>query len=97
MVGQEILASSDPRLKKELFTWMREKPGADAEVDYIDTLDGKLIPIEVKAGRGDHLKSLRLYQDEKRTSRGVVFSTDMYRKERDFLRMPLYSVGRVFN
>ena len=74
---------------------MREKPGSNAEVDYVETLDGKVYPIEVKAGRGDHLRSLRQFQEERNITRGVVFSADPYRKEGELLRMPLYAIERL--
>ncbi len=96
MVGQELVAYSDPHARKDLFTWLREKPGAEAEVDYIEMIDGLVTPIEVKAGRGDHLKSLRLYQEEKKITNGVVFSSDQKRHDKNLLRLPLYAIGTLF-
>lgn len=52
-VAQQIIASNT-----SLFYWARTEPGANAEVDFIILEDGKIMPIEVKAGKSGGLKSL---------------------------------------
>lgn len=62
LVGQELLSILTLSLKKIHF-WVRQKKQSDAEIDYIYSYDGKLIPIEVKSGATGTLKSLHVYMD----------------------------------
>jgi hypothetical protein len=62
MVGQEILASSF-NIDHKLKWWAREEKHSMAEVDFILPIDGKIIPVEVKAGATGSLKSLLLMMD----------------------------------
>jgi len=62
-VGQELLACNFNALSA--LNWgERVKTSSKAEVDYVITHDGKLIPIEVKQGKEGKLKSLHLFMDE---------------------------------
>ncbi len=72
-IGQEILAYSNSRQRKKLFYWLREKRGAKAEVDYVEMLNGKIVPIEVKAGKKRYGKSIRLFMNEKKVDSGIIF------------------------
>lgn len=62
MVGQEILASSF-NIDHKLQWWTREEKHAMAEVDYLLTVEGKVIPVEVKAGATGTLRSLLMMMD----------------------------------
>jgi uncharacterized protein len=62
LVGQEILAFQYLSLSS-LHFWVREKKDSSAEVDYLFSFDGKLIPIEVKSGTEGKLKSLHIFMD----------------------------------
>ncbi len=62
LVGQELLAPQYEALSSLSF-WVREKKTSTAEVDFIYKFDGKLIPIEVKAGAEGKLKSLHWFMD----------------------------------
>jgi predicted AAA+ superfamily ATPase len=62
MVGQEILASSF-NIDHKLQWWSREEKHSMAEVDFILPVEGKIIPVEVKAGATGSLKSLLLMMD----------------------------------
>ncbi len=61
----------------ELFYWVREKAQSSAELDYVFQYKNNLIPIEVKAGKTGHLKSLHYFIKEKIWSFGVRFNADM--------------------
>lgn len=63
LIGQEILSSQFSALSNLQF-WVREKKTSNAEVDYIFSYEGKIIPIEVKSGKEGTLRSLHLYMDE---------------------------------
>lgn len=67
---QELLAGSPNR---ELTYWLREGRAANAEVDYVAAFEGRIVPIEVKAGAGGGLKSLHQFVAEKRVSLAVRF------------------------
>jgi predicted AAA+ superfamily ATPase len=62
MVGQEILAASFD-IDHKLQWWTREEKHSMAEVDFVIPVDGKVIPVEVKAGATGSLKSLLLMMD----------------------------------
>ncbi len=62
MVGQEILASSF-NIDHKLQWWPREQKHAMAEVDYLLTVEVKVIPVEVKAAATDTLRSLLMMMD----------------------------------
>jgi predicted AAA+ superfamily ATPase len=62
IVAQELLASGFSVLAKRNF-WVRDKKGADAEIDFVIQIDNNIIPIEVKAGHNAKLKSLHIFMD----------------------------------
>jgi len=57
IVGQELLARQYSALHGLTF-WVRDKAGASAEVDFLFAYEGKLVPIEVKAGATGKMRSL---------------------------------------
>jgi len=59
---QDLLARSSNR---ELTYWLREGRASNAEVDYVVAFDGRIVPIEVKAGASGSLKSLHQFVAEK--------------------------------
>jgi predicted AAA+ superfamily ATPase len=62
ITGQELLAIDNSFAAKRYF-WVREAKNSNAEVDYILSWNGLLIPIEIKSGEGTRLLSLLLYMD----------------------------------
>lgn len=62
IIGQEILAFQYNALSA-LHFWVREKKESTAEVDYLLSFDGMIIPIEVKSGKEGTLKSLHSFMD----------------------------------
>lgn len=92
-VGQEFLAASDPFLDLQLFFWAREK--GSAEVDYLFPDKGIVYPIEVKAGSSGKLKSLQLFQQEKKVPFGIKISQDALKWETGILSVPLYLASHV--
>ena len=55
-VGQEILAAG----YGDLFYWSRDAKSSTAEVDYLVTKKGKIVPVEVKSGASERLRSLHM-------------------------------------
>ena len=72
LVGQELLASQTLTLKGLSF-WIREKSQSSAELDFIYSFQGKVIPVEVKSGATGTLKSLQLYLDNARINYAIRF------------------------
>lgn len=62
IVAQELLASNTYELKKPLF-WVRETSNSNAELDFIHTYGGVIVPIEVKSGKTGTLRSLHSFID----------------------------------
>ncbi len=67
---QELIANTPNR---QLNYWLRQGRSSNAEVDYIMAMNGKIIPIEVKAGATGSLKSLHQFIGEKQLSLAVRF------------------------
>lgn len=63
IVGQEILAASSSPMNRLLF-WVRNKKQSQAEVDYVTSFQGKVVPVEVKSGSVGRLRSLHLFMDQ---------------------------------
>ncbi len=94
-VGQELIAYAPPHEMHKLFSWVREKKGSSAEVDFVVPLDSQIIPIEVKAGATGRLKSLHLFLEEKKLSTGVRISTLPLRRENSILTVPFYMISQL--
>ncbi|MGE3954202.1 MAG: ATP-binding protein [Parachlamydiales bacterium] len=92
-VGQELLAYSPPYKKSDLFYWERLVRSSAAEVDYLHQAGPHILPIEVKGGRGNTLRSLhRFLETHPKTPYGVRFSTRNYSKHDNIHSYPLYAV-----
>lgn len=89
-VGQELLAYSSPFDESHLYCWSREQRSSTAEVDFITTVDAKIIPIEVKAGATGRLKSLHLFIEEKKSHCGIKLSQHTMSRMHTVISLPLY-------
>jgi uncharacterized protein len=105
LVGQEILAFQFLSLSS-LHFWVREKKESSAEVDYLFSFDGKLIPVEVKSGTEGKLKSLQIFMDMAPHSMAVRFyagemniteATTLSGKKYRLLNLPYYLVSQLEN
>jgi len=104
IVGQELRNYISTPLNPLSF-WTREKD-SEAEVDFIFPYKGKVIPIEVKAGKAGRLRSLhqfmdraehpfaiRLYGGEKSIEDAKTIKGTKY----TLINLPHYCAGRLFN
>lgn len=91
-VGQEWLAYQDPYLDPHLFFWETEKKGNMAEVDFLIQLAGKIIPIEVKAGKSGHYPSLYQFLALKSLPLGVHLSVKPLSYKNRVLSVPFYLI-----
>lgn len=62
LTGQELL-TTDHNVLHSLNFWIREKKTSSAEIDFLLTHKGKVIPIEVKSGSAGKMKSLHQFMD----------------------------------
>ncbi len=107
-VGLELLKSSNPQSKYDLFYWENTERNATSEVEYVIAKNAKCLPIEVKAGTSGKMKSLRLFMQKKGLTTGIRSSlenfgllevSDADEKGQPVMRtigiLPLYSVWRL--
>ena len=91
-VAQEMAVSG------ELFYWSREKKNSQAEIDLLAVQNGKIYPVEIKAGSAGSLRSLHLmletYPD---CPAGIVLSSRPYSvlPEQKLVFAPLYSAAQL--
>lgn len=93
-VGQEMRT----KLDSELYYWSRSAKSSNAEVDFLTTFKEKILPIEVKSGKGGSLKSLHLMLKEyPNCPEGLVLYSGPYKelKEQKLKFLPLYCAGNL--
>jgi hypothetical protein len=96
LIGQEIMAYTHPAHRSQLYYWARNVPGSEAEVDYLITEQGKVIPVEVKSGAGSTLKSMHMFLDSHNNAPyGLRFSTQNYSIHEKIYSYPLYAVAAI--
>lgn len=96
-VGQEMLASFPFYQKPELYYWQRDNKSSAAEVDYVMSLENRVIPVEVKSGKTGRLKSLGLFCKEKNKTLALRFNSDrpsVVRGDYTLVSLPLYLTGQ---
>ncbi|MCP5464054.1 MAG: ATP-binding protein [Deltaproteobacteria bacterium] len=95
IVAQEILSTTPENENPELFYWQREKRSAQAEVDLVFQDGNRIIPIEVKSNKGNRLKSLKIFLEEKNqfVSEGIKTSPQTYQNADKIKGIPLYAVS----
>jgi predicted AAA+ superfamily ATPase len=96
LVGMELLSSSSPRTRPELFYWHRESRNSNAEVDYVIQAGNDIVPIEVKAGRRGSMRSLRMFlESHKESSYGIRTSLEPFSAYENIRVIPLYALGNI--
>lgn len=92
-VGQELLAYADPSFENNLYYWHKE---GHAEVDYLLQQKSLVVPVEVKAGLGRTLKSLKIFMGSHTKSlRAIRFSAQNYSVYEQVYSYPLYAIAHV--
>ena len=76
-IGQHLQYLLAERPNRALTYWLREGRSSNAEVDYVAEFGGRIVPIEVKAGRAGTLKSLHQFVFEKRVPFAIRFHADL--------------------
>ncbi|MCI0471670.1 MAG: AAA family ATPase [Candidatus Aminicenantes bacterium] len=97
-VGQELMAYSQAAKKNDLYYWVCEKRGSQAEIDYVTTINGNIVPVEVKSGKTGSLKSMHLFLENKKNSTfGIQFSQKNYNIDKRIMQYPLYAISAALN
>jgi uncharacterized protein len=98
IIGQEILAQ-DFSPDASLIFWVREKKQSGAEIDYLINHNGKIIPVEVKAGSSGKMRSLKIFMNLAKSDTAVRFYSGKFEitmentsegKKYKLLNLPLY-------
>ncbi|MBI5346425.1 MAG: ATP-binding protein [Chlamydiae bacterium] len=92
-VGQELIAHSDPYQNKPLPFWENEK--GPAKIDFVISLNGQVVPIEVKNQALGMLRSLHAFMKIKKSLIGVRISAKPLSFENRILSVPLYMIGKL--
>lgn len=77
-VGLELMKSSNPQSRYELFYWENLERNATSEVEYVIAKNAKCLPIEVKSGTSGKMKSLRLFMNKKSIAAGIRCSLENF-------------------
>jgi hypothetical protein len=95
-VAQELLAFADPYAEPGLFFWARDARGSNAEVDYIINIQGKIFPVEIKAGATGSLKSMKIFLEKyPDTPFGIRYSMHELSFHDRILSIPLYLINNT--
>lgn len=78
VAGLEMLHNKTPNLRHELYYWHRMAKNSNSEVDYINTFNQNVLPIEVKVGKQGGMKSLWLFMREKNIHSAIRCSLENY-------------------
>lgn len=63
--GLELVKNHDCFQKSEIYYWQNQARGTNAEIDYLEAKDGKVLPVEVKANTRSSMQSLWLFMRKK--------------------------------
>ena len=95
-VGQELLSNRDPYKKPSLYYWARDARGSSAEIDYLIEHKGQIIPIEVKAGHINKMKSLWMFIEKYKSENALRISQAPFTIDREVRSIPFYAMGSYF-
>ncbi len=76
-IGQHLVSLLSDRPNRQLTYWLRQGRSSNAEVDYVTSMAGAVIPIEVKAGATGKLKSLHQFMGTKTAPLAVRFDASL--------------------
>lgn len=58
IAGLEILKNMPNSMRHEMFYWVRQEKNSQAEIDYLEPYESKILPVEIKAEQQGGMKSL---------------------------------------
>lgn len=95
LVGQELLASQDRLMPPEVYFWARDARGASAEVDFVLNFGRQILPIEVKSGHSNQMKSMRIFLEEQKIPYGIKISQAPIKIEKNIISLPVYLTSEI--
>lgn len=96
-IGQELTAYSNPWTQANLYYWHREARSSNAEVDYLLPVDGRIIPVEVKAGTTGSMRSMKVFLQEKGVLYGIRFCGNPSSQHENLHSYAIYSAASLLN
>ncbi len=96
-VGQHLLYRDEPYRTPLLHYWLREGKKGNAEVDFVIGLVDSMVAIEVKAGAGGHLRSLRVWEEESVYPKKTLLRLNSHlpKREGTILSLPIYCLEQA--
>lgn len=76
--GLELMKAHDCFQKAEMYYWQNLNRGANAEIDYLEAKEGKVLPIEVKASARGSMQSLWLFMRKKNLHHAIRTSLENF-------------------
>lgn len=76
--GLELMKAHDCFRKAEMYYWQNLNRGANAEIDYLEAKEGKVLPIEVKASTRGSMQSLWLFMRKKNLHHAIRTSLENF-------------------
>lgn len=93
--GLELLKYGDCFKKAEIYYWQRMQRNAQAEVDYVITRNGKIIPVEVKANVSGSMQSIYKFIETKNSEFGYRLSLENFSNYPNIRVAPLYAISNI--
>lgn len=94
--GIQLISHQSPLMHPQLYYWHREAKSSNAEIDYVISSGGRVIPIEVKAGTRGQMQSLHLFLSERNLQWGVRISSENFATYANIKTLPLYGVSQLY-
>jgi len=91
----EIIANDSPIKHPGLYYWHRESRSSNAEVDYVISKEGKVVPIEVKAGTRGKMQSMQIFLKERNLNQGIRISAENFSDYGKIKSIPIYAVKNI--
>ena len=76
--GLEMKKYRDCLQKPEMHYWQNTEKGSNAEVDYLRTRDGKVLPVEVKANTQGSMQSLWIFMRKRQLHEAIRTSLENF-------------------
>lgn len=76
-IGQHLIAQASANNDRTLNYWLREGKSNNAEVDYVIANNGRVLPIEVKAGKSGTLRSLHQFALKNKSNCALRFDLNL--------------------
>ena len=106
LAGLELIKYSDCFIKSESYYWQQNSRTGNAEVDYLISHEGRVLPIEVKASTKGSMQSLYLFMRKKKLTDAIRTSLENFasfkyvdnendRATRNISVIPLYALSCI--